>query len=135
MFASDFMLSSACSTFTQCHSSLRTLPFSESELYPPLQTTAMPETRNIVFLGASYAGLSASHFFLKHVHPHLPQDGKITYKVILVDVSSKTVLRTASPRAVVDPGQIPAGKAFLDIEPGYKQYGDKFQFVQGKAIA
>jgi hypothetical protein len=32
----------------------------------------MSETRNIVFLGASYAGISATHYFLKHVYPSLP---------------------------------------------------------------
>lgn len=95
----------------------------------------MPETRNIVFLGASYAGLGASHYFLKHVYPHLPNDPEITYKVILVDPSSKSFLRVASPRVVASPELISPGKILLDIEPAFKQYGEKVEFVQARATA
>ncbi|KAJ9623145.1 hypothetical protein H2203_006081 [Taxawa tesnikishii (nom. ined.)] len=35
----------------------------------------MSESRNVVILGASYAGLSAAHYFLKHVLPGLPKNG------------------------------------------------------------
>ena len=93
----------------------------------------MAETRIIVFLGASYAGLGASHYFLKHIYPHLPNEPNIVYKAILVDPSAKWYLRHASPRAVLSADKIPEDKLFLDIEPGYEQYGDKIQFVQGKA--
>jgi NADH dehydrogenase FAD-containing subunit len=93
----------------------------------------MPETRNIVFLGASYGGLSASHYVLRHVYPHLPNDANIKYKVILVDPSSKWFARHASPRAIARPDLAPLNQVFLDIEPGYKQYGDKVKFIQGKA--
>lgn len=93
----------------------------------------MSETRNIIFLGASYAGLGASHYFLKHIYPQLPQDPKITYKVVLVDPSSKFYHRIPSPRAVVSPELVPADKLLVDIEPGLKQYGDKVKFVQARA--
>lgn len=95
----------------------------------------MPETRNIVFLGASYAGLGASHYFLRHVYAHLPKDPSITYRVVLVDPSSKFFSRTASPRAVASPELMPAEKIFLDIETGFKQYGDHFKFVQARATS
>ncbi|KAK3056972.1 hypothetical protein LTR09_002010 [Extremus antarcticus] len=95
----------------------------------------MPETRNVVFLGASYAGLSASHYFLRHVYPHLPIDPNIKYRVLIIDPSTKWYARHASPRAIVRPDLIPMDKIFLDIEPGYKQYGDKVQFVQAKATS
>lgn len=95
----------------------------------------MPEIRNIIFLGISYAGLGSSHYFLKHVYPNLPNDPDITYKAILVDPSAKWYQRHASPRALVSADLIPANKLFLEIEPGYKQYGDKFDFIQGKATA
>ena len=49
----------------------------------------MTETRNIVFLGASYAGLRATHYFLKHVYPNLPVSPTIKYKVILINASPK----------------------------------------------
>lgn len=95
----------------------------------------MPETRNIIFLGASYAGLGASHYFLQHIYPHLPKDPKVTYQVILVDPSSKHYLRPVAPRVVASPELFSVEQLFLDIEPEYKQYGDKVKFVQGKATS
>ena len=95
----------------------------------------MTETRNIVILGASYAGLGASHYFLKHDYPDLPTDPNVTYKAILIDPSSKFYLRHASPRAIVSKDTIPTDKLFLNIEPGYEQYGDKVEFLQGKATS
>ena len=94
----------------------------------------MAETRNIVFLGASYAGLAASHYFLKHVLPSLPSDSKVTYKAILVDPSAKWYMRHASPRAIANDEMAPAEKVFLDIEPGYRQYGASATLIQGKAV-
>ena len=95
----------------------------------------MAETRNIVFLGASYAGLSSSHYFLKHISPNLPSDSNIRYQVLVIDPSSKFFGRHTSPRALVRPDLIPIDKVFVDIEPAYKQYGDKVKFVQGKATS
>lgn len=95
----------------------------------------MAETRNIVFLGASYAGLSATHYFLKHVYPNLPSSPDIKYKVILINASPKFFQRHASPRAIASSELMPNDKIFLDIEPGFKQYGDKVQFLVGKATA
>lgn len=95
----------------------------------------MSETRNIVFLGASYAGISATHYFLKHVYPNLPASSTIKYKVILVNASPKWYQRHASPRAIANTLLMPNEKIFLDIEPGFKQYGDKAQFLVGKATS
>jgi NADPH-dependent 2,4-dienoyl-CoA reductase/sulfur reductase-like enzyme len=95
----------------------------------------MSETRNIVFLGASYAGISATHYFLKHVYPHLPASSTIKYKVILINASPKWYQRHASPRAIANTLLMPNEKIFLDIEPGFKQYGDKVKFVVGKATS
>ncbi|KAK5175315.1 uncharacterized protein LTR77_000453 [Saxophila tyrrhenica] len=97
--------------------------------------TTMPETRNIVFLGASYAGLSSAHYFLRHIYPRLPTDGNIKYRVLVVDPSSKWYARHGSPRAIVRPDLIPLDKIMLDIEPGFKQYGDKVHFIQAKATS
>ena len=82
----------------------------------------MADNRNIIFLGASYAGLAASHYFLKHVYPQLPTDAKIKYQVLIIDPSAKWYMRHASPRAIASEEKAPADKVFLDIEPGYRQY-------------
>ena len=95
----------------------------------------MSETRNIIFLGASYAGLGATHYFLKHVYPHLPTSPTIKYQVILINASPKWYLRHASPRAIADTNLMPNEKILIDIEPGFKQYGDKFKFIVGKATS
>jgi NADH dehydrogenase FAD-containing subunit len=43
-------------------------------------------------------------------------------------------MRHASPRAIVSEEKAPADKVFLDIEPGYRQYGATATLVQGKAV-
>lgn len=88
-----------------------------------------------MFLGASFAGLGASHYFLKHVEPHLPHEPSITYKAILIDPSSKWYTRPAAPRGAIAPDLIPIDKMFYDTQAGFKQYGDKVQFLQGKATS
>lgn len=95
----------------------------------------MSETRNIVFLGASYAGISATHYFLKHVYPHLPSSPTVKYKVILINASPKFYQRHASPRAIASASLLAHHKLFIDIEPGFAQYGDKVQFLVAKATS
>ena len=43
-------------------------------------------------------------------------------------------MRHASPRAIVSENQALADKVFLDIEPGYRQYGANATLMQGKAV-
>jgi NADH dehydrogenase FAD-containing subunit len=95
----------------------------------------MTETRNIVFLGASYAGISATHYFLKHVYPNLPTSPTVKYKVVLINASPKWYIRHASPRTIASTELLPKEKILLDIEPGFAQYGDKVQFMVGKATS
>lgn len=95
----------------------------------------MVDTRNIVFLGASYAGLGASHYFLKHVYPQLPNDSNVNYQVLIIDPSAKWYQRHAAPRAIANEEKAPAEKVFLEIELGYRQYGADATLIQGKAIS
>lgn len=44
-------------------------------------------------------------------------------------------LRHASPRAIASEDKALAEKLFLDIEPGYRQYGASATLIQGKAVA
>jgi apoptosis-inducing factor 2 len=55
--------------------------------------------------------------------------------VILVNASPKWYQRHASPRAIASTDLMPKEKILLDIEPGFKQYGDKVKFVVGKATS
>ncbi|KAG9522697.1 hypothetical protein KCU93_g6943, partial [Aureobasidium melanogenum] len=91
------------------------------------------DTKNIVILGGSYAGLSAAHYFLKHVHPSLPNsDGK--YHVYLVEPSTHFYHRVAAPRASVSFDLMPITKTFHDISKNFEKYdAEIFTFLQGKA--
>lgn len=93
------------------------------------------DTRNIVILGASYAGLSAAHYFLKHIHPSLPTSDA-AYHVYLVNPSTHFYHRVAAPRASVSFELMPNSKTFHEIAKNFKQYkSDVFTFLQGKATA
>lgn len=95
----------------------------------------MPETRNIIILGASYAGTGAAHYFLKHIYPRLPKSSNITYRVVLVDPSEKWYLRHASPRAIASEELMPNKHIFLDTREGFKQYGEAIEFLSGSATS
>ncbi|KAF2097774.1 FAD/NAD(P)-binding domain-containing protein [Rhizodiscina lignyota] len=93
----------------------------------------MAEKKNIIILGASYAGLSSAHYFLKHILPSLPAGGK-DYHVYLVDPSTHWFTRPAAPRAVIKEDLMPYDKTFLPIADGFKSYSaDKFSFMVGTA--
>ncbi|KAH6884438.1 hypothetical protein B0T10DRAFT_579041 [Thelonectria olida] len=85
--------------------------------------------KNIVILGGSYAGISASHHLLK-------QNGKTpSLKVTLVTPNTHFFWNMASPRAVI-PGQIADEGLFQPIAPGFDQYpSEAFEFILATAEA
>ncbi|KAF7187436.1 Oxidoreductase phnG [Pseudocercospora fuligena] len=87
--------------------------------------------RNIVILGASYAGLNTTHYLARHVLPKLDSP----HKIILVDPSTQFYLTHASPRAIASYDLMPESIMFHDIATGVKQYGDKVKFIQGSALS
>jgi NADH dehydrogenase FAD-containing subunit len=92
------------------------------------------DQKTILIVGASYAGLSSAHYFLKHVLPVLP-DSK-SYNVVLVNPSSHFFARPAAPRALVSQKLMPTEKIFYDIAGGFKQYpAEQFTFLEGTATA
>ncbi|GAM89729.1 hypothetical protein ANO11243_077680 [Dothideomycetidae sp. 11243] len=92
----------------------------------------MPD-KNIVILGASYAGINASHYILKFVLPALGGDD---HKVILINPSKEFYHRISAPRSLVSTDLLPEYKTFFDIPKGFDQYGSKeFTFVQGTATS
>lgn len=95
----------------------------------------MAEQKNILILGASFAGLSAAHYFLKHILPSLPDGGK-GYHVYLINPSTHWFTRPAAPRTVLPGDLLPYSKSFLKIEDGFKSYSrDTFSLVLGTATA
>lgn len=94
----------------------------------------MSETRNVVFLGASAAGLQAAHYFLKHTLPALKAKRDANYHVYLINPSSEWFMRTASPRAVASTTLLSHDRIFFDIHEGFKAYSpDDFTFIEAAA--
>ncbi|KAL5333814.1 hypothetical protein BJX70DRAFT_45799 [Aspergillus crustosus] len=90
-------------------------------------------TKTILILGGSYAGSSTAHYTLKHVLPSLPSPE--SYEVILVSSSPDLLNRPGTPRALISENFFDQKKFFVDLQEQFKQYGPKFRFVLGRAIA
>ncbi|OJD35259.1 amid-like mitochondrial [Diplodia corticola] len=89
---------------------------------------------NIVVLGASWAGLGATHYIMKHVLPTLPTRNGEKYHVYLVNPSDDFFFRIAAPRAVASSQLMPTSKFFFPIGPGLEQYdSSKLTFLLGTA--
>lgn len=82
----------------------------------------MSETRNIVVLGGSFAGLSAAHHILKHTIPKLQQKKDAKYELHIVDPSTHFWWRLAAPREMCAEKDMPHSKTFVPIKDGFKQY-------------
>ena len=96
----------------------------------------MSNQNEIVVLGASFAGLATTHYFLKHILPILKSKGDGNYHVTLIDSSTHFFWRIASPRGMVSKELAPDSKNFLPITDGFKQYSaSDFAFTQATATA
>jgi apoptosis-inducing factor 2 len=87
----------------------------------------------IVILGGSYAALSTAHYLLKHVVPKTNRPE--AFQVVLISPSQQTMVRTASPRALISDTMFDQNKLFPNIAPLFEQYGKAFKFVHGRATA
>ncbi|EED21139.1 disulfide oxidoreductase, putative [Talaromyces stipitatus ATCC 10500] len=80
-----------------------------------------PNTKTILILGGSYAGISTAHYILKHVIPTLPN--KDDYRVAFVSSSSHFFCRPTSPRALVSETAFPKEKSlFVPLTEAFDQY-------------
>jgi apoptosis-inducing factor 2 len=92
------------------------------------------ETRNIVVLGASFAGLSAAHYMCRHTLPKLQNVKGVKYVLHLVDQSTHFWWHNSAPRAIVSVQEMQHKDTFVPIMDGFKQYSnlkDSFVFHQG----
>lgn len=81
--------------------------------------------KSILILGGSFAGVSTAHRIFKK-NPDV--------KITIVSPTDTFYWNLAGPRAIV-PGGFADEKLFAPIVPGFKQYGDRFEYVQGTAEA
>jgi len=86
----------------------------------------MASARNIVVLGASFAGLGTAHYLLKHVFPQLQAGPDSNYVLHLVDPSTHFWWKIAAPREIVSSTSLSFEQCFVPITDGFKQY-EKFQ--------
>ena len=95
-----------------------------------MEQTAPP--KNILILGGSYAGISTTHYLLKHVIPALPTSPP--YQIILISASSSAMCRPACPRALISDSMFDQEKLFANIAKQFDSYSnDSFRFIQGTA--
>jgi NADH dehydrogenase FAD-containing subunit len=99
---------------------------------PAIVPATTGPTKNLIVLGASYAGLGAAHYLLKHIVPALPS--KESYHVFIVDPSETWFCRVAAPRGVVSEELLPMSKFMLPLGDAFAAYPkESYTLVQGKA--
>lgn len=86
--------------------------------------------QTILVLGASYGGLSITHYLLKHGGAGLKD-----YQIVLVGATPNTMCRPACPRAMIADEYFDQKKLFVDIGEQLKQYPqDRVTFIHGTAL-
>jgi NADH dehydrogenase FAD-containing subunit len=94
----------------------------------------MTEQRNIVILGASAAGISTTHYILKHILPTLKKTPDVKYHVYTIAPSSRYLFRIATPRVATSTKLMSADKIVMDLNSGFNQYSaDDFTFIEASA--
>ncbi|KAF2810206.1 FAD/NAD(P)-binding domain-containing protein [Mytilinidion resinicola] len=91
--------------------------------------------RTVLVIGGSWAGISTSHYSLKHILPTLPKEDGVTYNVTMVTPSKDFYWRVAGPRACISSELLPESKYLYPLEKEFAKYGTSFKFVQGTATA
>ena len=84
----------------------------------------MAATRKIVILGASFAGLSISHYIAKHILPKLKGAKDFKYELHLVDESTHFWWHIAAPRELTSVQKMKHEQCFYPIMDCFKQYPD-----------
>ncbi|KAF2403072.1 FAD/NAD(P)-binding domain-containing protein [Trichodelitschia bisporula] len=95
------------------------------------------EPLNIVILGASFAGLSAAHGFLRKTIDDLGITRTAPkYRVVLVSPSTYLYWNIGAPRAIVSSTLIPHSTSFIPILDAFRSYpANRFGFIHGSATA
>jgi NADH dehydrogenase FAD-containing subunit len=79
------------------------------------------QTKTILILGGSYAGVGTAHYIVKHVVPSLPS--KDDYRVALVSSSTHFFCRPTSVRALVSENAFAENKPlFVPLSEAFEQY-------------
>jgi NADH dehydrogenase FAD-containing subunit len=98
--------------------------FQEAPFPEFLKSQAM---KNILILGGGCGAVTTAHRVFKGA----AKSGSAPFKITLVAPNADLYWNLAAPRGAV--GVYGDNKLFSAIAPGFKQYGDKFEFVIGTA--
>jgi NADH dehydrogenase FAD-containing subunit len=83
----------------------------------------MIEIRNIVVVGASSAGLHASHYIAKYLLPLLKnKDRGVQYHLYIISPCSDWFFRVASPRVATSISLISTEQVFVPLADAFSQY-------------
>ncbi|KAK4551347.1 hypothetical protein LTR86_011222 [Recurvomyces mirabilis] len=85
------------------------------------------QMKTIVVLGGACGSITTAH----RIFHGTAKGSTIPFKIIIVAPNTELYWNLASPRGAV--GVYGENKLFTPIAAGFKQYGDKFEFVLGKA--
>jgi NADH dehydrogenase FAD-containing subunit len=89
------------------------------------------EKQIILVLGASYAGLSITHYLLKHTLASLPN-----HQIVLVNPTKDVMCRPACPRAMLSDTYFNQTKLFVDIPSQLSQYpSSHWTFLHGSSTS
>ena len=92
---------------------------------------------DFVVVGASFAGLGAAHYLVKHTIPKLESINKgQKYKVTLISATDQFFYKIAAPRTIASPNKIPVSQLFYPLAGYFKAYpADRFELVIGTATS
>ena len=92
---------------------------------------------DFIVVGASFAGLGAAHYLVKHTIPKLESiNPGQKYKVTLISTTDTFFYKIASPRTIASPDKIPVSKLFYPLAGYFKAYpADRFELVVGTATS
>jgi NADH dehydrogenase FAD-containing subunit len=89
----------------------------------------MSDQKNIIVLGASFAGVQVAHYILQHI-----ANTDKAFHVYVIDPSSELYHRISGPRAILNDKLIPEAAQFLDLPSALKKYNNA-TFLQGAATS
>lgn len=95
----------------------------------------MTETRNIVIVGASYAGLNAAHYIAKFLLPQLKTaHPNVHYHLLVISPSSDFYFRVASPRVAASTTLLSTDRVFAPLARAFANYKEEdLTWIQGTA--
>jgi apoptosis-inducing factor 2 len=92
------------------------------------------DVKEIIVIGASFAGFATAHSILRFITPALPNKGT-DYHVTLIDRDATWFNRVPAPRAIVSEKLLSLNKLLLPVVDGFKEHekNNNFTFIQGRA--